>query len=110
MTAGPDYSPKTIFSLEERGRETPPFGLIAPARYVQGPGLLDELGHFLALVPSRRPAVLISAGGLRRHREQLLAGLGAMDSEPAFENLRRPVLPQRDRTRRGQPAGARGIL
>ncbi|MDE0428159.1 MAG: glycerol dehydrogenase [Caldilineaceae bacterium] len=85
MTAGPDYTPKTIFSLEERGRETPPFGLIAPARYVQGPGLLDELGHFLALVPSRRPAVLISAGGLRRHREQLLAGLGAMDSEPVFE-------------------------
>ena len=85
MTAGPEYSPKPIFSLEETGRETPPFGLIAPARYVQGPGLLDELGHFLALVPSTRPAVLISAGGLRRHREQLLAGLGAMESEPVFE-------------------------
>ena len=85
MTSNADFSPKPIFSLADTGRETPPTGLIAPARYVQGPDLLDHLGRFLALVPSSRPAVYISAGGLRRHGEQLLGGLSAMQIEATVE-------------------------
>ena len=83
MTTQIDFSPKPIFSLEGTDRDTPPTGLIAPARYVQGPGLLDQLGVFLELVPSTRPAVYISAGGMRRHGEQLLSGLRAMHIEAA---------------------------
>ena len=52
---------------------------------MQGPDLLDHLGRFLALVPSTRPAVYISAGGLRRHGEQLLNGLRALQIEAAVE-------------------------
>jgi glycerol dehydrogenase len=85
MTSNTDFSPKPIFSLADTGREMPPTGLIAPARYVQGPGLLDHLGCFLELVPSTRPAVYISAGGLRRHGEQLLSGLSAMQIEATVE-------------------------
>ena len=85
MTASVEYSPKPIFSLADTGRKMPPVGLIAPARYVQGPGLLDQLGRFLALLPSTRPAVYISAGGLRRHGQRLLNGLRAMQIEPAVE-------------------------
>jgi len=85
MTTQIDFSPKPIFSLEGTDRDTPPTGLIAPARYVQGPGLLDQLGVFLELVPSTRPAVYISAGGMRRHGEQLLGGLRAMHIEAAVE-------------------------
>ena len=85
MTTQIDFSPKPIFSLEGTDRDTPPTGLIAPARYVQGPGLLDQLGVFLELVPSTRPAVYISAGGVRRHGEQLLSGLRAMHIEAAVE-------------------------
>ncbi len=85
MTTKIDFSPKPIFSLDDTGRETPPTGLIAPARYVQGPDLLDHLGRFLPLVPSTRPAVYISAGGLRRHGEQLIVGLRAMQIEAAVE-------------------------
>ena len=85
MTTQIDFSPKPIFSLEGTDRDTPPTGLIAPARYVQGPGLLDQLGVFLELVPSTRPAVYISAGGMRRHGEQLLSGLRAMHIEAAVE-------------------------
>ncbi len=85
MTTNNDFSPKPIFSLADTGRETPPTGLIAPARYVQGPDLLDHLGRFLALIPSTRPAVYISAGGLRRHGEQLLGGLRAMQIEATVE-------------------------
>ena len=85
MTTKIDFSPKPIFSLHDTGRETPPTGLLAPARYVQGPDLLDHLGRFLAMVPSTRPAVYISAGGLRRHGEQLIVGLRAMQIEAAVE-------------------------
>lgn len=85
MTTQIDFSPKPIFSLEGTDRDTPPTGLIAPARYVQGPGLLDQLGVFLKLVPSTRPAVYISSGGMRRHGEQLLSGLRAMQIEAAVE-------------------------
>lgn len=85
MTTQIDFSPKPIFSLEGTDRDTPPTGLIAPARYVQGPGLLDQLGVFLELVPSTRPAVYISAGGMRRHGEQLLSGLRAMHIGAAVE-------------------------
>ena len=85
MTSNIDYSPRPLFSLADTGRETPPVGLIAPARYVQGPDLLDHLGRFLALVPSTRPAVYISPGGLRRHGEQLLNGLRALQIEAAVE-------------------------
>ena len=85
MTTNNDFSPKPLFSLADTGRQTPPTGLIAPARYVQGPDLLDHLGRFLALVPSTRPAIYISAGGLRRHGEQLLAGLRAMQIEATVE-------------------------
>ena len=70
-----NYSPKPIFSLADTGREMPPVGLIGPGRYAQGPGLLSHLGRFLALIPSTRPAIFISAGGRRRHGEQLLDGL-----------------------------------
>ena len=85
MAASIEYSPQPIFSLADTGWATPPVGLIAPARYVQGPGLLDQLGSFLALIPSTRPAIYISEGGLRRHGERLLDGLRAMKIEPTVE-------------------------
>ena len=85
MTSSVDYSPKPIFSLADTGRETPPVGLIAPGRYVQGPRLLDHLDRFLALLPSARPAIFISDGGLRRHGEQLLDGLRDAQIEATVE-------------------------
>ena len=85
MTSKIDYSPRPLFSLADTGRETPPVGLISPARYVQGPDLLDHLGRFLSIVPSTRPVVYISPGGLRRHGDQLLDGLRAMQIAAAVE-------------------------
>ena len=85
MTSKIDYSPRPLFSLADTGRETPPVGLISPARYVQGPDLLDHLGRFLSIVPSTRPAVYISPGGLRRHGDQLLDGLRAIQIAAAVE-------------------------
>ena len=55
MTSNIDYSPRPLFSLADTGRETPPVGLIAPARYVQGPDLLDHLGRFWRWSPAPGP-------------------------------------------------------
>ncbi len=85
MTSSVEYSPKPIFSLADTGREMPPIGLIGPGRYVQGPGLLNHLSRFLALIPSTRPAIFISAGGLRRHGEQLLDALRDAHIEATVE-------------------------
>jgi hypothetical protein len=44
----------------------PPQVLAAPSRYIQGDGVLNHLGRYLTVVPTRRTAILISAGGPRR--------------------------------------------
>jgi hypothetical protein len=59
----PPFSPDAIFAA---GHATLPAVLAAPARYIQGNGVLGQLGQYLSLVPSRRPVILISAGGQRR--------------------------------------------
>jgi glycerol dehydrogenase len=40
---------------------------ISPQRYIQGPGVLADMGRYLSLVRARRAAVLITAGGEQRH-------------------------------------------
>lgn len=61
------YAPQSVFSHEDGDHRCVPQVLIAPARYVQGSGTLEHLGRYLSIVPSRRAAVLLSAGG--RHRD-----------------------------------------
>ena len=118
MTSSVDYSPKPIFSLADTGRETPPVGLIAPGRYVQGPRLLDHLDRFLALLPSARPAIFISDGGLRRHGEQLLDGLRDAQIEATVEifqgecslsEIDRAVASLQERQPRATAAGSREL-
>ncbi|HSM34801.1 MAG TPA: hypothetical protein VK837_00260, partial [Longimicrobiales bacterium] len=40
--------------------------LIAPARYVQGPGVLDDLGRYVSPLRVSRAALLLSPGGSTR--------------------------------------------
>lgn len=54
----------------------PPRVLIAPHRYVQGPGVLGRLARLLSTLGSRRPVVLLTEGGEVRLEEEL-AGLAA---------------------------------
>ena len=60
----PPYVPQAIFAPEESSAPVPRV-LIAPNRYVQGDGILDHVGRYLSLVPSKRAALLIS-----RRRQQ----------------------------------------
>jgi glycerol dehydrogenase len=76
-----EYSPQELFSGIAPARSSPRV-LVAPNRYIQGNGVLERLGSFLSIVPSRRPALLITAGGLRRVGAQILAGLKQVQIDP----------------------------
>lgn len=67
------YFPHAVFT--RRGEA--PRVFIAPQRYVQGKGVLAELGRYLSLVRARRAAILISRGGQTRHGDGIAASLHA---------------------------------
>jgi glycerol dehydrogenase len=60
------FLPNPIYAVEDSDPPSVPRALISPHRYIQGPGVIDHLGRYLSLVPSRRAAVLISEGGQNR--------------------------------------------
>jgi len=76
------YLPQDLFSASN-GLLNVPQVLIAPARYIQGSAVLSQLARYLALVPCKHPALLLSAGYLQRNGKPLLqqlhnAGLDAV--------------------------------
>ncbi|MFV0436386.1 MAG: glycerol dehydrogenase [Desulfopila sp.] len=108
MTTTPHYSPEAVFADAGRSSVTIPRVLIAPARYIQGPGVLDNLARYLAVVPSSHPAVLISPGGQARLGDRLQASFTLHKITPvvhlfagecSFENVARiaDVMKKRDR-------------
>ncbi len=69
------YRPASIFSVEEGENTSVPRVFIAPHRYFQGDGILDHLGRYLTIVPSKHAVILISEGGRRRIGERLVKSL-----------------------------------
>ena len=79
------FSPHAVFGLGLSAPDSvPPQVLAAPSRYIQGDGVLNHLGRYLPAVPTRRTAVLISAGGQRREGARIKAGLDAAGVESIF--------------------------
>jgi glycerol dehydrogenase len=78
------YLPHAIFAPE--GHERPRV-FIAPQRYIQGNGVFGEMGRYLSLVRARRVAVLVSAGGARRHGALLRDSLRGAGIEPVFRTF-----------------------
>jgi len=76
-----DYFPQEVFAGEAPARYSPRV-LIAPQRYIQGKGVLDQVGRFLSVVPSTRPALLISERGLKRLGRGLFQSLGRVRVKP----------------------------
>lgn len=83
MTSTPPYVPREVFAPEgaEGGR---PRVLVAPGRYIQGPGVLGSLGRYLSLVSTRRAALLISERGRRRFGSRLVGSLSGAGVEWEF--------------------------
>ena len=71
MTIPPAFFPQEIYGQVADEKVGPPGVLIFPHRYIQGPDTLDFLGKYISVVPSTRPAVLISAGGQKRFGDRL---------------------------------------
>ena len=79
------FTPHTIFGVGVSAADAaPPQVLAAPSRYIQGQGVLGQLGRYLPVVPSRRTAILISAGGQQREGARVKAGLDAAGIESVF--------------------------
>jgi len=66
------YSPKTVFG---DANQMPPRVLIAPQRYVQGPGVLDNMGRYMSLLKVRRAGILASERGLSTQGAQVTQSL-----------------------------------
>ena len=84
MSTPVDYKPGSVFSIEEGNNASVPRVFIAPNRYIQGDGILDHLGRYLTIVPSRNAAILISEGGRRRVGERLLVSLSDAQIDSTF--------------------------
>ena len=69
------YMPHEIFAPPGRDGLPAPRVFIAPARYVQGRGVLRSVGRYLTLLKPKRAALLMSARGLRGDGATLLASL-----------------------------------
>lgn len=78
------FLPEQIFAPEGDSGQAPPSVLAAPQRYIQGEGTFAMLGRYLTLVPARRAAIYISAGGERREGERLRRSLREADIAAVF--------------------------
>jgi glycerol dehydrogenase-like iron-containing ADH family enzyme len=81
MSSSTPYFPQVVFSVQNGPYTSVPRALIAPSRYIQGDRILDHLGRYLSIVPSKRAAILISEGGQRRFGERLLKSLNRAQVE-----------------------------
>ena len=70
----PPFLPDAVFGASN---SPPPQVFAAPSRYIQGDGVLADLGRYLSLINSRHSAVLISAGGRQRDGVRIARGLQA---------------------------------
>jgi glycerol dehydrogenase len=78
------FLPDAVFACDHR---TPPQVLAAPSRYIQGDGVLAELGRYVAMINSRHAAVLISAGGRKREGARIEQSLKAAGISCLFVNF-----------------------
>lgn len=84
MSSRPSFHPEQVFAPVGDRRAQPPRVLAAPSRYIQGVGVLDDLGRYLTLVPAQRVAVYASARGQRREGERLRRSLATAGVELVF--------------------------
>ncbi len=79
MEIADGYLPGNVFAPD--GAAGAPRAFISPQRYIQGGGVIAHLGRYLSLVRTRRAAILITAGGRKRHGRILDASLRAAGIE-----------------------------
>jgi len=68
------FFPAAIYAPQEQN-QTVPRVLVAPPKYVQGPGVLEHAGRYMSVLNIRRAGVLASARGHAAEAAQVIAGL-----------------------------------
>lgn len=69
------YLPESVFGLKSGANNDIPRVFVSPSRYIQGDGVVQNLGIYLRLIPVRRAGLLISEGGLRRFGKIIISSL-----------------------------------
>jgi glycerol dehydrogenase len=82
------FFPNLIFAGGPDEKAEPPRVLISPHRYIQGKDVIDRLGRYLSILPSRRPVVLMTEGGKQRLGLRIEKGLKKDDVDPHIEIFR----------------------
>ena len=72
------YLPAKIFNNRS---ETTPRVMVAPQRYIQGPGVLNQLDRYLSLLNVRRVGILASHRGQAAEGQRISATLNSSDIE-----------------------------
>jgi glycerol dehydrogenase len=79
------FFPDLVFSGGPDEHSEPPRVLISPHRYIQGKDVMDHLGRYLSILPSRRPVVLITEGGRQRFGKRIENSLKKAGVAPHIE-------------------------
>ena len=77
MSTADPYSPFSIFLPTQGSGRAVPRAFVSPHRYVQGPGVLHDVGRYLSITPIKRVATLRSARVARNEGLTLDASLRA---------------------------------
>jgi glycerol dehydrogenase len=85
MSTHEPFFPEFIFAGLSTDLTTPPRVFISPHRYIQGKDAMDRLGRYIAILPSRRPMVLITEGGNRRFGQRIMESFWGTDVEARVE-------------------------
>ena len=88
MTRIEPFSPERIFCGDMGRNQDPPRVLISPHRYIQGKDVLDHLGRYLSILPSRRPVALMTEGSRERVGAKIEASLKRAGIETHIEIFR----------------------
>jgi glycerol dehydrogenase len=107
MSTAEPYMPMSVFMPAVGSGRAVPRAFIAPNRYVQGPGVLNDVGRYLSITHIRRVAILMLARGARHEGLTLEAGLRAsgissvacrFDGETSLIEIERHVTALREET------------
>lgn len=85
MSMREPFSPQHIFSGHPAETPEPPRVLISPHRYIQGKDVIDHLGRYISILPSKRPVVLMTEGGKRRFGQRVEGRLAKAEVESRVE-------------------------
>ena len=69
------FSPAKVFSAEASSNKIIPNVLNSPQKYIQGDGVLGDIGLYLGLIGSTHAAILITGGGEKRFGQMVSQSL-----------------------------------